>query len=208
MDPSLQPTPPPPSDPYAFLNESKHSNSLALNLGNLSGRGKILFAVVAIVVLLVIVVAAKSLFSGNKSFNLPSLTLVLSEQQELSNLANSGIQQSQVMSQTYLNFSYTTLASVTTDQTKLNKLLTYNNVKISSNSYVLQPNVDAKLQQAQQTSTFDTVYATVMQQQLGYYKNDLSQAYNLNQSPIVRSYLKTDYNDTLVLIKMLGSSYG
>ena len=207
MEPNFNPSPHPPSDPYAFLNESKRTSPLTV-LTNLSGRGKIFFGLGLVIFLIIVLALAKSLFGGNSGINVTSLTIALSEQQELINLATTGTQQSQVMSQSYLNFSYTTIASVTTDAMQLNKLLTYNGIKINPNIYTQQPSVNTELKQVEQTSNFDSTYSTVMKQQLDFYKKDLSQAYNLNKSAVVRSYLTKDYKNTMALIKMLGSSYG
>lgn len=209
MQPDFNPAPPPPSDPYAFLNQTKRPSPLASSLANLSTRGKIVLGVGALILLIILLVVVKSILgSGAKSFNLTSLEGVLAQQQQIITLATTGSQQQQVTSQSYMNFSYTAIASATTDQMKLIKLLSYNGVKVNPASYTFTTSANTKLTQAGQTSTFDSLYAAVMAQQLKAYQQALSNAYSLNKSTIVKNYLTADYKNTAVLIKMLGSSYG
>ena len=99
------------------------------------------------------------------------------------------------------------LAAATTDNNKLIQLLGYNHIKVSPKNYVLQPQADAQLTQAIAVSNFDPVYAAVMLTQLKLYQNVLTNAYSLNTSPVVKSYLKTDYSDINLLLVMLRSSY-
>lgn len=207
MQPESTPTPPP-TDPFAFLNEA-HKPSPLQSLGtNLTGRSKIVFAVGAIVVIIILLVLVKSFLGGNKGVDINSIDTVLTQQQEVINLANTGVQQQQVMSQSYLNFTYTAIGSATTAQTKLLKLLSYNGVKVSSSLLTKVPTTNTQLQDAEQTSTFDSIYSQVMNQQLAQYKTALNSAYVLNKSAVIKSYLVTDYKNTLLLLKMLGSSYG
>ncbi|MGH7234106.1 MAG: hypothetical protein ACREF7_01535 [Candidatus Saccharimonadales bacterium] len=195
-------------DPYAFLNETKKPRSLSFgSLKGLSFRGKIGSALVGLVILVILLFGLKSILGGTHGVNMASLYYVLGQEQELINLSTTGGQQASV-SQSYLNFSATTLASATTDQQKMIDLLKLNGIGASAKSFVLQPSADAQLKQAEQNSNFDPVYSTVMLAQLKLYQSDLSSAYSLNKSAVLKSYLKTDYNNTVLLLKMLGSSYG
>ena len=162
---------------------------------------------IGLVVLIILILVLKSVFGSNRSVNMPSIYSVLGQEQELINLSTTGSQQSS-SSQSYLDFSQTTIASVTTDQNKLITLLSSNGIKVSLRNYVLQPAADAKLTQAIQDSNFDPVYSSVMYTELKLYQTDLSNAYSLNKSAILRSYLKSDYHNTVLLLQMLGSSYG
>ena len=169
-------------------------------------KSKLVFGLIVLLVLIILIAGLKSVLSGPSDVNLPSLYGVLSEQQELINLTTIGGQQS--VSQRYLNFSFTTLGSVTTDQTNLTTLLTANHYTINTTNLVLQPSLDSALNQAAQQSNFDPTYGPMMQAQLNKYQQLLSQAYSLNKSNVVRSYLSADYTNTKMLIKMLSSSSG
>jgi len=198
----VQPVTPQYNDQFNFLNES-HSPKINFNQfsGNLKGR--IIVVSIGAFILLIAFLIFSSLLSNNSTVNLPSLTTVVGEQIELQNLANTGAQQSQ----NYLNLAYTTLGSVDTNHQQLTSLLTKNGLSINPAQIVGQPNITNQLNQAQQISNFDNVYAQVMKQQFSLYLSDLSNAYKLNPSKIIRSYLSTDYQDTQLLIKMLNEPY-
>lgn len=198
----LQPVTPQFNDQFAFLNESHPPK---VNLSQFSGslKGRIIVVSVGALILLIVYLVFSSLLGSTSTVNMPSLTTVVGEQIELQNLANTGTQQSQ----SYLNLAYTTLGTVVTNQQQLTSLLTKNGLSISQSQIVGQPNVTNQLNQAQQVSNFDNVYAQVMKQQFGLYLTDLSNAYKLNPSKVIRSYLSTDYQDTQLLIKMLNDPY-
>lgn len=196
------------SDPYAFLNENqRRSGGLINSFKGKSLRRQVLTIVGGGLVLVILLLGLKSILASNNGLDMPSIYSVLGQQRELMNLSTTGGQQAS-SSQTYLNFSTTTLASITNDHTKLLKLMRVNGIKISISSYVLQPSADTQLNQAIQVSNFDPIYATVMQTELKLYQSDLTNAFNLNTSAILKSYLKTDYQNATLLIKMLGASYG
>jgi arsenate reductase-like glutaredoxin family protein len=195
-------------DPYAFLNETRKPKKFSFGSFNgLSTQGKLIALGVGLVVLIVLLLILKSVFGSSQSVNMPSLYAVLGQEQELINLSTTGSQQPSA-SQSYLNFSQTVVASVSSDQNNLLTLLSSNGIKVSSSNYLLQPTADAKLTQAIQDSNFDPVYSSVMNTELKLYQADLSNAYSLTKSKVLRSYFKTDYNHTVLLFKMLGSSYG
>ena len=196
---------PPPSDPYAFLNDTKKPSPFSMfsgRLSNLSLRGKLIFAAGALILLVILLVIAKGLFGGHKNIDLTSIDLVLNQQQQLINLANADTQQ---QSSQYLNFSYTVVASVTTDQMKMDHLLSYNGIKVNPLSSTVDPSVNTQLQNAQQTSNFDPVYIGLAHKELQVYQKDLKYAYSQNPSPIVRGLLSADYNNTSLLLKALTS---
>ena len=204
-----QPTPTSPSsDPYSFLNTPTTPKRSPFSFFR-SGSPKsirLLMIVVGLLFIILIIVGIKSLFNNGKALDLPSLTQVVIQQQELISISSTGSQQAS--SQTYLNFSYTALASVTTDQNNLVKLLTANGHKINLATIIPSPTIANQLSQNEQTSNFDNVYGTIISKQLNVYKNDLSNAYTLNKSPIIRSILSKDYKDTTLLQQMFSSSVG
>ncbi len=194
-------------DPFAFLNESKKRSFNPLGLFNgLAFRARVIALVGGGLVLIILIFGLSSVFGGNSGINMTSLYAVLGQQQELINLSTIGTQQT-ISSPSYLNFSATMLAAATTDNNKLIQLLSYNHIKVSQKSYILQPQADAQLTQAISVSNFDPVYASVMLTQLKLYQNVLTNAYSLNMSPVLKSYLKTDYSDINLLLVMLRSSY-
>ncbi len=167
-------------------------------------RGRLIIITVVLVVLLIITFALKSVLT-HPIVNLPSVYAVLSEQQELVNLATTGTQQSS--NQSFLNFSYTAIATATTDQSTLFRLLAANNIAVNPNQYVIQPNAANELTQAEADSEFDSTYPNVMQAQLKLYQAVLNNAYMQNTSAVLKGYLKKDYQNCQLLIDMLNSNY-
>lgn len=204
--PSPAPTPPQQTNPYAFLYEAPKKQS---PLPNFAGGSKIKRLVVVLVGLAVLVVLAlgfKAILGTSSPVDSGSLYSVLGEQVELIGLANTATQDTQ--NQQYLNLTFTILGSVTNDKHALVTLLTQNGIKLDPKQLVLQPNADKQLAQAQQTASFDTTYIPVMKQQLELYQQDLANAYTKNKSTLLKKYLKTDYANSVLLLKMLGSTSG
>lgn len=196
----------PPADPYAFLYESqKKPNPLSNLISGGSFKGKLVFGLAALLVIVILIAILKAALSSGPSVNMQSLYSVMSEQQEILNLASIGSSQSQ--NPVNQDFATTVTGVITTDQSKLIKLLGNNNIKVNPNLYVLQPSVDSRLTAAQQTSTFDPLFVSIMEQQFGYYKKDLSNAYAANAIPVIRSYLSADYKNINLLLAIINNNY-
>ena len=198
-------SPQPTVDPYAFLNETKKPNRIPNPLSGGSFKAKLVFGLVALFLVIVLIAVIKSVFSGNNQINTVSLYSVMSEQQELINLATIGSSNSS--NPVNQDLAATVIGVVNTDQNNLIKLLDYNNLKINTALFVLQPSVDGRLNQVQQSSNFDPLFTSTMQQQFGYYKNDLLSAYKLNVNPIVRKYLNAEYKNLSLLMQIITNNY-
>ena len=131
---------------------------------------------IVLLILLIVFAFIKSVLSSSQ-VNTASLYSVMSEQQELINLATLGTSQSS--NPINQDLAATVTGVITTDQSNLIKLLEHNHIKVNTSLFVLQPNINNQLQQVQQSSSFDPQFITTMQQQFNYYKTDLSAAYNL-----------------------------
>ena len=196
----------PVNDPFAFLNQQPKRRPVTNLVINGSKKQRLIVVAGGVIVLLIAVLIIKWLLGLGSGVNMTSLYNVLGQQEEIANLANIDISNSSVTSQSYLNFSYTALASVATDQSRLLGLLNASGIKTNGKNFLLQSSADNQLNVALQNSSFESVYEPVMHQQLDLYANDIANAYNITGSNLLKSYLKTDYQDTLLLIKMLGAS--
>ena len=206
--PPVFPQPTPQSDPYAFLNQVPNKPRLRLSgsFGGGSRAKRLIVAIGGLLVLVVLLAIFKSALSSGNGVDLSSLYYVIGEQQELIGLTTTGSQSTQ--NQGYLNLSYTIMASATTDKDKLVSLLEHNGMSLSSKKLVLQPSADQTLAQSLQNSTFDSVYPTVLRQQLNLYLQELSDAYAKNKSSVIQAYLKTDYDNAKLLINMFNNPTG
>jgi predicted outer membrane protein len=200
----------PENDPYAFLNQAGRTGYTNNPLRKLFSAGsgsfsrKLLLVGVGTVIIIVFILILKAVVGSGGNINMPSLYAVLGEEQEIINLSQAGQQSS---NQANLNFSYTALGSLITDQSSLINLLKNNGISVSQQQMVLQPSADAELNQSQSSGDFDTVYVNIMQNQLKLYETDLSNAYALSNSALLKSYFKQDYNTAVLLLKMLNNAY-
>lgn len=208
MQPNGNPQQPLQSDPYAFLNETsvKKNRFPGLGGGGSSKSTHILLIVFLLLFIVLAIAGLKALLSGGNGLNLPSLQSVLVEQQEIISLASSGT--SQATQQSTLNLSYTILATLTTDQNNLSSLLTKNGHTINLTSFTPQANLANQLTQTQQTSAYNPLLISILQSQLKIYQYDLSNAYNLNKSSVIRQFLSTDFKNSKLLQQAFNYSVG
>ena len=192
-------------NPYAFLDQTGPTQSSSFSfLTNGSFKAKLIFGAGSIVVVVFLLIIIKLILSGSSSFNLPSLNVVLYDQQVLIDLTNSYSQQSS--NQISQSASYTILGTLTTDENTLTKLLTYNNQKVNVSLYSIPGNITSQISQSVQINNFDQTYQSILISQLTSYSRTLQQAYVLNKSPVIKSYLNTDFNHAKMLYQMLNSS--
>lgn len=206
QSPSPSPTPPQQTNPYAFLYETPKKQSSLSGLAGGSKFKRLIVVLAGLLVLALLALGFKAILGSSSPVDMSSLYSVIGEQIELLGLANTATQDSQ--SQPNLNLTYTIIGSLTTDKNNLTSLLGQNNIKLNPNLLVLQPSADQQLAQAQQTASFDSAYIPVMKQQLELYQQDLANAYTKNKSVVIKKYLKADYANSVLLLKMLGSTAG
>jgi hypothetical protein len=183
----LNPTPPP--------RRTLGGNSMAM---------RILIVAVGIFVLLIIaVVFLQLLGKGGGSFDKHAMLIVAQDQTELVRLADRGDQDA--TTQTNKNFSATTSLGMKSEQAALLKYLAEHGYKPKDKELAQKHSVqtDTQLDQAKSSSTFDTVYAGIMKQQLESYKQDLSTAYNSAKSDSAKAALKARYAAADMLLTQL-----
>ncbi len=196
-----------PTDPFAFLNEQPKKRSPIPNLINGRSRNqRIIVVAIGAIVLIILVAIFNWILGLNSNFNMGQLNQVMGQEQEIINLASIAISNS--TNQSYLNFSYTAIASASTDQSNIIKLLADNGIKANPKNFVLQPSADAQLNQAIQSSNFDSSFTPVMMQQLRLYESIVNNEYKASNLPIIKSYMATDFKNTELLISMLGNPNG
>lgn len=149
------------------------------SLFNFSGGGKgariALFAGIGLVIIILLATLPK-MFSGG-GLDKTAFLSVLQDQSELAHLAQTGVQSS--TSATLKNFSATVAASMPSEQSTLLTYLADNHYKPNDKSLALKESADTdtQLQNAVTSSTFDSVYTGIMQQQFRTYQQDLNAAY-------------------------------
>jgi len=174
------------------------------SLLNGSGKGTriTLFAVIGLVIV-VLLIALPKMFSGG-GLDKTAFLNVLQDQSELAHLAQTGVQSS--TSVNLKNFSATVAASMPSEQTTLLTYLADNHYKPGSKSLTAKQlaATDTQLQNAVSSSTFDSTYTGVMQQQFKTYQHDLDTAYQ-KAGAKGKTTLKKQYANAQLLVTQLSN---
>jgi len=162
----------------------------------------------ALLVLIIIISIARSLFSGGG--NTQALTDVAQEQQAmihvLTNDPGEGSRQV-TLSPDNQTFAATAKTSLTSAQQQLVIYMTNNHKKIDVNALEenTNPAIDEQLTAAVDNSTYDSTFKQVMQSQLTKYQKALQAAYQKTDGPIGRKLLSDEFDDAKLLLTQLNS---
>ncbi len=157
----------------------------------------------ALLLLILLVVVVQLLGKGGGSFNKEAMLSVAQDQTEIIRLADRGEQDA--VSQSNKNFAITASLGMKTEQSELLKYLASRGYKPGDKDLLLKqsPQTDQQLDSAVSSSTFDTVYAGIMKEQLTTYKQDLGTAYNSSKSDTAKAALKARYSVADMLLTQL-----
>jgi hypothetical protein len=155
-------------------------------------------AAAVVIFILGILMAALRGGSGGQS----AMLSVLQDQDELIHLSTAGTQSSST--QTNKNVSATLSIVMPSEQTTLLNYLSQKGYKPNSKLLALKENtaLDTQLQTAQSSSTFDTAYASAIEQQLTTYMSDLNIAYK-DAGNQTRQVIKARYDNAQLLLTQL-----
>jgi hypothetical protein len=105
-------------------------------------------------------------------------------------------------SQALLNSAYTISLSVGSDNRQLLIYMTKSKIPMTAKTLVLKknPQTDARLASALTTSTFDSTFSDIIQQQLVNYQKSLKAAYNANPGPNGQKLLAAEYKSATLLL--------
>lgn len=160
---------------------------------------KIVIIVGGAVLVIVIAAVAINLFFGGKS-NIGALLALTQREQEIVRISALG---TGATGQQVKNAAINTQVSVKTNQRAGLAYLKSRGREVKPDELGLKKDAttDTKLQQAKQTSTFDTVYVEIMRAQLTAYAAELQTAYNSESNDKQRQLLASHYDDVQLLLK-------
>ncbi|HUS25816.1 MAG TPA: hypothetical protein VMY99_00515 [Nevskiaceae bacterium] len=160
------------------------------------------------VVLMIVLFIGISLLSGSNSSTLSSTELisVAQTQNELARVAEKGLSGSS--QQTVKNLAITVELSMQTQQKQLIALLGKQGHKVKEKELALKQNAttDQQLTSATQTSTFDTTFSQIMQNQLTAYAATVKQLFNKATLESERTLLSDDYTQAQLLLSQVPSA--
>jgi hypothetical protein len=202
-DPNASPSPAPdysfimsPSAPQASSGGLPGGNSKVLRIAFISG---------GIMVLLVIFLIIKSVLGGNNA-NLP-LTSVVQDQQAILHIISSTKDNSsdKSLAGDTQNFADTAQLALTTSQSDLLAYMNSNKIKVKPAvlSQKISSANDNQLSAASQAGTYDQAFRQIMNQLLLSYQKDLQSAYPAAPGPKGRALIKSDFDQSKLLIQAL-----
>jgi hypothetical protein len=188
QNPNSFPAPQPPSDngqsPYDFFLDS---DSAPRN--NMSASKKLLLIVGGTVGLLAALAVVLATFTGGGK-EAPQLVLVIQSQAEIVRVAQDG--KKNVQAENLKNYSLTAATSLTSAQTELTEYASKMGTKINKKQLGggKKSSTDKALASAITSSTYDSTYTSVMQNELLTYEKKLSNASKVALSDTERAMLQ------------------
>jgi hypothetical protein len=198
----------PGQNPYDFILAPQKAPAPKAYLPGSNGGGmgmRIAIIGGGVVFLIIIVVIVLSLFSKPNP-NTTLLTGLAETQQELNRVATTGGQQSS--GQGLKNSSITVQLTLLSHQNQTVTYLTKQHIKLTLKQLGVKKSAvtDATLKTATQNSTYDIVYAQVLQNQLKAYSSELKTAYTTVSGTNARKLLQSEYADAQKLLAQLATN--
>ncbi len=155
------------------------------------------------VFLVMVLVAIVLSFGSSKSIGKAELIGLAQTQQEIIRISDEGA--SAAVQQTTKNLATTAVLAIQTQQTQLLTLLEKNGIKTDDKQLALKQdaNTDLKFKEATATSTFDTTFSQVIEEQLRAYAVTLQAYYNKTGSKSQRDMFGTDYTQAQLLLSQV-----
>ena len=156
----------------------------------------IAFAVIVVMAIVVNLAAPKRL--GNAD-----LISLAQTQQEIIRVADAG--NAGAVRQTTKNLAITTEYTLRTQQAALLDTLAKQGVKVKDKELGLKQDAstDLKLKEAQQTSTYDTTFSQIIEDELRSYANNVSALHDRTASESQRDFLSTNFTQAQLLISQV-----
>ncbi|HVX24059.1 MAG TPA: hypothetical protein VG992_01820 [Candidatus Saccharimonadales bacterium] len=173
-------------------------------------RSRLLIAAGGGIIVIIALLIGVKLFSKPSPLT-PVLTAVAKQQQELIHLTGDDLNnnnESQYLSSTHSDFAITVNASVTSSQSQMLSYMQSNGVDIDTKilAQTFNSSLDDQLTTAVSAGNFDSVFTSLVAQQLKAYQTALQQAYNTVQGPVGRGLLQDDFQQTQLLLTQLAST--
>lgn len=203
MEPPSAPTP---QGNFDFIMDPNRPQKpkLAGRLGGDSFITKIILLVGGALVLIITLTVVVNIFFGDKT-NTETFVGLTQRQQEIVRLSAEG---DTAVSAEIRNAAINTELSITSHQQQwLEFLAEHDRVVVPAELNLKKDTkTDSKLKIAEETSTFDTTYNSVMRTQLEDYANALKTTYDSVDNKETRTLLGDSYNDVQLLLEQWPSS--
>lgn len=164
-----------------------------------SKKQKILFFVIASLVLVTILVLVFSIFFGGKSSGTDKLVNIVQKQNELIRIADIGEKKAQ--GEETKNLAVNIKLSVTSQQNDLIDYLKKNGKKVSTKELSIGKNTetDSALDKAESNGRFDEAFTSLISEQISDYMSSLQDTYSSISGKNAKQLISDDYNQTKLL---------
>jgi len=193
----------PGQNPYEFiLNPSQAPKPERIG-GHKGFIMKIVLIILGVILLMIGLTVVTNILSSSKNKAVDNLKSIPLAQQQVIHITDDAV--NTVSDQALKNFSITAKLTIMGQQRSMITYLAQQGVKTTEKQLTAAPSasIDALLKQAKENSTYDTIYTQQIQKQMTAYLSTLNTTYKSVTGPTARKLLKTDYDQTQQLLKML-----
>lgn len=202
----------PPNNPYnpdySFITTPPQTAPHRPLPGTTSRGGRIAWAIVGLVVLLILFNIVKGVVSGPSIW--PQFINIAEDQTEILHLASGAVTAQQTgISTANKNFALTTQATMTTAQANTLQYLKNNGHKVKSKqlNFKISTSLDSQLTTAAGAGDYDSTFQQIMQAKLNAYQQDLKATYAHTTGPKGKTLLSQDYDAASLLLTELQNPY-
>ncbi len=187
-----------PQSNYDFIMNPGTAPKRSLSAGPAAGRRMFVLVGVVVVLFLVFFVAMAIKGGGGASAN---LTTIAETQTEIVRVSGEGVNSQGITATANQNLAINVQLTVSSQLSALKAFLKTQGTKLSDKTLSLKKNTttDTQLTTAQQNSSYDTVFAQIMQTELNGYLNELKSAYQADTGLKTRALLSADYTQAAML---------
>lgn len=193
----------PDQNPYDFIMNPQAPQKPKKSLfGGNSFITKLVLIIGSVIVFMITTAVILNITTSDK-IDTGDLQTLAQTQQEVIRVATNGMTNSR--NQDNRNLATSVAMSVGTQQQQLISYLETQGIKVSAKDLALKEDAarTTQLTNAQQTSTYDVVFPQVMQTLLNDYAKELQTIYNGMSNQNARNLLKTDYDQTQLLLQQV-----
>jgi hypothetical protein len=203
MDPNQQYQPPTGNSYDFILNPQKAPKPKKVGLGGNSNLALTIGFIVGGAVLIMTVLAVLLSFLGGNGGRTTDFVSLAQTQTELIRVSDQGARTA--VRQATKNLSVTIQYSLSTQRQQTINYLMRNGTTVGEKDLTLKRNAttDQQLVSAKSTSTFDLVFAQIIQDNLTAYANSLKQVHGLTTNQFEKQLLSTYYEQTQLLISQV-----
>lgn len=190
---------------YDFImqSEQKPAKKLPLPGGNNSMVQRIIIVAGGGILLIILAIVFSAILSSGGD-NKDLFVKVAQQQAEITRVADLGLA-SQNTEQTTKNVTINIKLSVSSDQTQFMRILDENGQKLNPKVVAqgTNPETDTRLETASAAGSYNSMLATVLNEELIDYQSTLQEAYDATQTEAIKTQLGNSINSTASLVKQV-----